>query len=141
MKKAIKKTKTCRRGHEYAGVGPCPACWPSGAVGAYIARANKEARSKLKEMREAIRAAAPDALEGMSYGMPAYDKGRIAWFALMKGYVGLYVRPPIIEEHAKELAKFKTTKSAIHFPLDKKLPVALIKKLIRARMKWNRVKR
>ena len=123
------------------GSGPCPVCWPSGAVKAYIARAPKEARFKLNEMRKMIRAVAPNAAEGISYRMPAYDNGRIAWFASMKGYIGLYLRPPIIKEHEKELAKYKTTKSAIHFPLDKKFPAALIKKLVRARIKKNKAKR
>ena len=134
-------TKICSRGHKYRGSGPCPVCWPSGAVKAYIERAPKEARSKLNEMRKIIKATAPKAAESISYGMPAYDKGRVVWFASMKGYVGLYLRPPIIAEHEKELAAYETTKSAIHFPLDKKLPVALIKKLIRARMKKNEGKR
>ena len=140
MKRTIAKMKTCSRGHVYRGVGSCPVCWPAGAVNAYIARAPIAAQSKLKDMRKTIKSVAPKAMEGISYGMPGYDKGRVAWFASMKGYVGLYLRPPIIEEHKKELAKYKTTKSAIHFPLDKKLPVALIKKLVRARMKKNKAK-
>ncbi len=70
--------------------------------------------------------------------MPYYDyKGRLAWFGLAKAHVGLYLRPPIIEEHKKELAGYETTKSAIHFPLDEKVPVALIKRLVKARMKKN----
>jgi uncharacterized protein YdhG (YjbR/CyaY superfamily) len=113
----------------------------SGTVDEYIARAPKEAQAKLKEMREIIRAIAPSARESISYGMPGYDKGRIAWFAAMKGYVGLYLRPPIINEHKEELALYMTTKSAIHFPLREKSPVALIKKLIRARIKKNKEKR
>ncbi|HEY5220622.1 MAG TPA: DUF1801 domain-containing protein [Candidatus Paceibacterota bacterium] len=112
----------------------------SSSVDTYIASAPKEARAKLKEMRAVIRLIAPKAVESISYGMPGYDKGRIAWFASMKGYVGLYLRPPIIEEHKKELATYGTTKSAIHFPLNEKLPVALIKKLIRARIKKNKAK-
>jgi len=78
-------TKTCSRGHKYRGTGSCPICWPTGAVKAYIARAPKEARPKLNEMRKMIRAVAPKAKESISYGMPGYDKGRIAWFASMKG--------------------------------------------------------
>ena len=128
------KTKTCSRGHHYRGSGSCPVCWPAGAVKAYIARAPKEARPKLNEMRKTIKQVAPKAAESISYGMPGYDKGRVAWFANAKGYVGLYLRPPIIQEHKKELATYKTTKSAIHFPFDEKLPVGLIKKLLRARI-------
>ena len=107
-------------------------------VDAYIAKAPKGSQAKLKQIRTAIRKIVPNAAESISYGMPGYDKGRIVWFAHMKTYIGLYLRPPIIDEHKKELAAYKTTKSAVHFPLDKKLPVALIRKLIRARIKKNR---
>ncbi|MDE1827959.1 MAG: DUF1801 domain-containing protein [Candidatus Micrarchaeota archaeon] len=106
-------------------------------VDAYIASAPKDTRGKLNEIRAAIRSAAPDAVESISYMMPSYDKGKVAWFAIMKNHVGLYLRPPIIAEHKKELATYVTTKSAIHFPLDKKLPISLIKKLVKARIKKN----
>jgi uncharacterized protein YdhG (YjbR/CyaY superfamily) len=112
----------------------------SSRVAAYIATAPKEARSKLKEIRTAIRAVAPEAAENISYGMPGYDNGRVAWFGLMKNHIGLYLRPPIIEEHKKELIAYITTKSAVHFPLDKKLPTALIKKLVKARIRYNEAK-
>ena len=55
----------------------------------------------------------------------------------MYNHIGLYLRPPVIAEHQRELAAYKTTKSAIHFPLDEKLPIRLMKKLVRARMKKN----
>lgn len=107
-------------------------------VDEYIARAPKEVQGRLQEIRVAIREVVPTAVESISYGMPYYDyKGRLAWFAIMKTHIGLYLRPPIIEEHKRELSAYKTTKSAIHFPLDKQLPIALIKKLVRARMKIN----
>jgi uncharacterized protein YdhG (YjbR/CyaY superfamily) len=55
----------------------------------------------------------------------------------MKAHVGLYLRPPFIEEHKNELVNYETTKSAVHFPLDKRIPVPFVKKLVRARMKKN----
>jgi uncharacterized protein YdhG (YjbR/CyaY superfamily) len=71
--------------------------------------------------------------------MPCYTyHGRLVWFASRKGYIGLYLRPPVIAEHARELAAYKTTKSAIQLPLDEKLPMHLIKKLVRARMYKNK---
>lgn len=109
-------------------------------VSKYIANAPKAAQAKLREVRKAIREVAPDSIESISYGMPAYDKGRIAWFGIMKTHIGLYLRPPIIAEHKEELAKYKTTKSAIQFPLDQKIPTLLIKKLIKARIKKNNEK-
>jgi uncharacterized protein YdhG (YjbR/CyaY superfamily) len=110
-------------------------------VDSYIAAAPKETQAKLKEFRAIIKKLAPESVESISYRMPGYDKGQIAWFGLMKTHIGLYLRPPIIEEHKNELAEYKTTKSAVHFPLDKKLPVELIKKLIRARIKKNELKK
>ena len=107
-------------------------------VDEYIESAPKEVQGKLREIRKVIREVAPTAKESISYEMPFYDyKGRLVWFANMKTYVGLYLRPPIIEEHKRELAVYKTTKSAIHFPLDKELPIPLIKELVKARMKMN----
>jgi uncharacterized protein YdhG (YjbR/CyaY superfamily) len=101
-----------------------------------------EVRDKLEEVRAAIREVAPTAVEIISYQMPCYDyKGRLAWFGLHTGHIGLYLRPPIMEEHKKELAGYETTKSAVHLPLDKKIPVSLVKKLVKARMKKNDAER
>ncbi len=107
-------------------------------VDEYIAKAPKAVQSQLQEMRRVIRQVAPDAKESISYKMPYYSyKGRLVWFASMKGYIGVYLRPPVIAEHERELVAYTTTKSAVHFPLGKKLPLPLIKKLVRARMKKN----
>ena len=110
-------------------------------VNLYIAKAPKPIRPRLKELRKVIQKVAPKAEESISYKMPYYSyKGRLAWFASMKGYIGLYLPPPIIKNHEKELKKYTTTKSAIHFPNDNTLPISLIKKLVKARMKINDVK-
>ena len=114
-------------------------------VDAYIAEAPKELQDRLKQIRKAIREAAPDAIESISYQMPYYtkkenlpwNKRSIVWFGLQRRHIGLYLPPPIIEKHKRELTSHKTTKSAIHFPLDKELPIVLIKKLVKARMKKN----
>jgi uncharacterized protein YdhG (YjbR/CyaY superfamily) len=107
-------------------------------VDQYIAKAPKAVQSKLLEMRGVIRQIAPDAKESISYKMRYYSyKGRLVWFASMKGYIGMYLRPPVIAEHERELAAYTTTKSAIHFALGKKLPLPLIKKLVRARVRKN----
>jgi uncharacterized protein YdhG (YjbR/CyaY superfamily) len=110
-------------------------------VDEYIAKAPKEAQHKLKELRAAIREAAPTAVESISYGMPFYDyKGQLVYFRLAKAHIGFYVPPPIIEEHKSELRGYETAKATVRFPLDKKLPIALIKKLTKARMKENEAK-
>jgi uncharacterized protein YdhG (YjbR/CyaY superfamily) len=107
-------------------------------VDGYIRAAPKEVQGRLREVRAAIREAAPLAHESISYGMAYYDyKGRLAWFGYHTGHIGLYLRPPVIEEHREDLKGYVTTKSAVHLPLDKGIPVLLIKKLVRARVKMN----
>src|SRR3989344_5911141 len=93
-------------------------------VDAYIAGAPREVRSKLRELRKAIKTAAPKAAEKISYRMPYYGyKGRLAYFA-----------------YAKELTRYKTATATIHFPLNEKLPIPLIKKLIRVGVRNNEAK-
>lgn len=107
-------------------------------VDVYIAKAPKNIRNKLNALRSLIKEITPTAQERISYGMPFYDyHGRLVYFALMKHHIGLYIPPPIIEQFAEELRNYKTTKSAIHLPLDEELPKELIEKLVKARMKWN----
>jgi uncharacterized protein YdhG (YjbR/CyaY superfamily) len=111
-------------------------------VDEYISRAPKEVQGKLEELREAIREAAPTGVERISYGMPYYDyKGRLIYFRLTKAHIGLYVPPPVIEEHKNELADYETAKATVRFPLNKRLPITLIKKLVKARMKKNENKK
>ena len=107
-------------------------------VDEYIAYAQKEVQGKLKELRAVIGKAAPNAEERISYGMPYYGyKGRLVYFAAFKNHIGLYVPPPVIEENKKELAGYGTSMATVRFPLNEKLPIALIKKLVKARMKKN----
>jgi uncharacterized protein YdhG (YjbR/CyaY superfamily) len=90
----------------------------------------------------AIKEVVPTAVERISYGMPYYDyKGRLAYFAFAKSHIGLYIPPPVIEEHESELKNYETAKATIRFPIDKPLPIALVKKLIKVRMKKNETKR
>ncbi|HSB47743.1 MAG TPA: DUF1801 domain-containing protein [Candidatus Bilamarchaeum sp.] len=108
-------------------------------VDSYIASAPKEVQGKLRELRKAIKSAAPDAEEKISYGMPYYHyNGRLIYFGIAKAHIGLYIPTPVLEMHRKELAGYDTSNAAtVRFPLGRKLPVALIRKLVRARMKLN----
>ena len=107
-------------------------------VDSYIEAAPKQVREKLRKVRAAIQEVAPLARESISYGMPYYAyKGRLAWFGLHTGHIGLYLRPPVVEEHGEDLKGYVTTKSAVHLPLQRKVPVSLVKKLVRARMIMN----
>lgn len=107
-------------------------------VDEYIESAPLEVKGRLQEIRSIIKEVTPDALEKISYGMPYYGyKGRLAYFAYAKEHIGLYLTPPIIEEFKDELRYYSISTATIRFPLDEKLPIALIKKLVKARMKMN----
>jgi uncharacterized protein YdhG (YjbR/CyaY superfamily) len=112
------------------------------SVDAYIAAAPKEVRGRLKELRGVIRKTAPAAQERISYGMPYYAyNGRLAYFRAWKAHIGLYIPTPVIKEHESDLEGYEANNATVRFPLDKKLPVALIRKLVMARMKKNEAKK
>jgi uncharacterized protein YdhG (YjbR/CyaY superfamily) len=107
-------------------------------VAGYIAAAPKEVRGRLRELRALIQKTAPAAEEKISYGIPYYSyNGRLVYFSIWKNHIGIYIPTPVVKEHARELKGYETTSATVRFPLDKKLPVALIKKLVKARMKKN----
>ncbi|MCC6564075.1 DUF1801 domain-containing protein [Candidatus Uhrbacteria bacterium] len=111
-------------------------------VDAYIAAAPKETRAKLSQLRKVIKSMAPKAEEKISYGMPYYGyKGRLVYFAYAKNHIGFYIMPPIVAQHKKDLAGYSTTKATVRFPLDEPLPMGLIKKLMKARIKFNDAKK
>lgn len=106
-------------------------------VDEYIRNAPKETQSKLKELRQIIKTTAPKAEEKISYSMPYYGyKGRFLYFAVFKKHIGFYILPPIVEMFKDDLKGYVTTVGGIQLPLDKKLPIPLLKKLIKARIKW-----
>jgi uncharacterized protein YdhG (YjbR/CyaY superfamily) len=107
-------------------------------VDSYIKATPKEVRAKLLQLRSIIKAAAPKAEERISYGMPYYGyHGRLAYFRPAKTHIGLYIPTPTLEKYKKELKGYSTSKATVRFPLDRKLPATLIRKLIKSRMKWN----
>jgi uncharacterized protein YdhG (YjbR/CyaY superfamily) len=108
-------------------------------VDAYIASFPTEIQGKLRQLRRAILEAAPEARESISYRMPYYSyHGRLAYFSAFKNHIGLYIPTPVIEDHAKELKAYVTAKATVRFPIDKAVPVRLVKKLVRARLILNR---
>ena len=102
----------------------------------YIQAAPKEAQKKLREMHACIRAAAPRAKEGLKWGMPAFSYRRIlVTFAGFKNHIGFYPTPSAVTAFAKELSKFSTAKGSIQFPLEKPLPLSLVRKITTFRVK------
>ncbi|MFZ0919020.1 MAG: DUF1801 domain-containing protein [Candidatus Dormiibacterota bacterium] len=104
-------------------------------VDGYIATAPAAARPLLKELRETIRAAAPEAEEGISYGMPYYHLHgvRLTYFQAHTRHVGLYAFNGD-DARAVGLEKHMAAKSTLHFPLDAPLPVPEIRRLIEQRV-------
>ena len=111
-------------------------------VDKYIANAPKAVHGKLREIRAAIREAAPGATErtdyfelpGYSYEGYDYD-GMFVWFSFKKPNIRLHLRPPVIQNHKKQLAGCLTTKAIVGFPADKAISMALVKKLVKASLK------
>ncbi|MDQ6877229.1 MAG: DUF1801 domain-containing protein [Candidatus Dormibacteraeota bacterium] len=110
-------------------------------VDTYIAAAPKSAQPMLRQLRQVIRAAAPRADERISYGMPFYEHhGRLVYFAGYEHHIGLYAAIPSNNSYASELKEYRAAKSAIRFPVGQPLPVALIRKVVEARVRENEAK-
>jgi len=102
----------------------------------YIQAAPKETREKLRELRACIRKTAPGAQESLKWGMPAFSSRRIlVTFAAFKHHIGFYPTPSAVKAFAKNVARFKTAKGSIQFPLEKPLPLPLIRKIIMFRVR------
>lgn len=92
----------------------------------------------LEQVRSAIRKAAPQAEETIAYGMPAYRlNGPLVYFAAFKHHLGFYATPTGHEAFAKELANYKQGKGSVQFPLDEPIPIDLITKIVKFRVKEN----
>jgi uncharacterized protein YdhG (YjbR/CyaY superfamily) len=126
----MKKARSgARRAASKRGRGP-------ETVDDYLARVPEPARSTLEKMRAAIRSVVPrEAAETISYGIPAFrHKVVIVWYAAFADHVSVFPTASVIEAFKDELAEFKTSKGTIQFPTDKPLPIALIKRIVKARV-------
>jgi len=111
-------------------------------VDSYIASFPRDVQALLKRVRRTIRAAAPEADEVISYNIPAYrQNGMLVYFAGFKNHVGLY--PPVRGNAAlgKAVAKYAGPKGNLKFPYDQPLPLALIARIVRYKVKQNKNKR
>jgi uncharacterized protein YdhG (YjbR/CyaY superfamily) len=109
----------------------------------YLAGVPEPARSALNEIRAAIRSAVPpEAIETISYRIPAFKHKRVlVWFAAFSNHCSLFPTASVIEAFKDDLTGFSTSKGTIHFPTDKPVPTALIKKLVKARVAQNERKK
>lgn len=105
----------------------------------YIQSFPGEIQELLQQVRGIIKKTAPEAIESISYGMPAYKlKGRpLVYFAGYKNHIGFYATPSGHSEFAEELSKYKQGKGSVQFPVTAPMPLELIEKIVRFRVKEN----
>ncbi|MFZ3070395.1 MAG: DUF1801 domain-containing protein [Anaerolineaceae bacterium] len=110
-------------------------------ISAYIASFPPERQALLNALADAIRQIAPEAEERIAYQMPAfYFNGPLVYFAMHKKHIGFYPTPEGMEAFAQELSEYQTSKGAIQFPVNKPLPLELIKKIVALRLSQNQTK-
>jgi uncharacterized protein YdhG (YjbR/CyaY superfamily) len=98
------------------------------------------AQAQLRQLRRIVKAVAPKADEGISYGMPYYKyKGALVGFAVFKNHIGFFPGA-IVDEFKQELNAYKTSKGTVRLPIGKPLPVALLRRLVKARISANEAK-
>jgi len=110
------------------------------AVDAYLAGVPEPARTTLQTVRERIRAAAPKAAtETISYRMPAFrHNGVLVSYAAFKNHCSFFpMGSSVLEAMLDEVKPYRTAKGTLQFPLDKPLPAALIRKIVKARVAQN----
>lgn len=115
---------------------------PPKTVDEYFARVPAPARGMLKNMRTVIRSVVPrEATEVISYGIPAVrHNGIVVWYAAFAKHCSLFPTAAVIHEFQKELKGFAVSKGTVQFALGQRLPVALVKKLVRARLEQMKQK-
>ncbi len=108
----------------------------------YIAAYPKNIQFILKQVREVIREAAPEAEETISYQMPAFKQnGILVWFAAFKNHISFFPKISAIEVFKENLSSYQTSKGTIQFPIDEPIPLDLIKKIVEFRVKENLARR
>ncbi len=111
-------------------------------ISAYIGQYSGETGKRLRAIRATVKKLAPEAVEGISYGMPAYklDGKPLVYFSAFAKHIGLYALPTTNVRFKNELAKYKTAKGSIQFDYDRPLPLTLIRKIVSYRVKEVRTK-
>jgi uncharacterized protein YdhG (YjbR/CyaY superfamily) len=107
-------------------------------IDSYISEQAVDVRDRLEQIRQVVKTSAPKAEEVISYGMPAFKyHGILVYFAAFKNHIGFYALPSGNDAFQKELSAYKQGKGSIQFPLDKPIPLTLIKKIVKFRVKEN----
>ncbi len=109
---------------------------PAQTIDAYIRRFPEDVQERLESVRRAIREAAPMADEAIAYQIPTFKlNGNLVHFAAFKRHIGFYPTPSGMAAFEKELARYKSSKGTVQFPMDQPIPLALIKRIVAYRVK------
>ena len=109
-----------------------------GTIDEYIAGFDAGRAELLRQMRATIREEAPAAAEKISYGMPTFHlHGNLVHFAAFAGHIGFYPAPQGIDAFKEDLAAYKGAKGSVRFPLDRPLPLDLVRRIVRFRVEEN----
>lgn len=107
----------------------------------YIEAFPEDVQKKLRQLRETIQAAAPEATEKISYQMPTfYLNGNLVYFAAFKNHIGFYPTPSAMEQFKDRLSVYKQGKGSVQFPMKEPLPLNLITEMVHARILENQKK-
>jgi uncharacterized protein YdhG (YjbR/CyaY superfamily) len=110
-------------------------------VDEYIAQFSDSTQQLLNTLRKTIQTAAPEAKEVINYGMPTFQlNGNLVHFAAFNKHIGFYPSPSGLVAFADEVSNYKNSKGAVQFPFDKPLPIELISKIVKYRVKENLAK-
>ena len=111
---------------------------PVETIDEYIAAFPQSLQQILQELRQTIRDSAPNAKEAISYQMPTFKlNGNLVHFAAYKNHIGFYPTPSAINEFKEELSQYETSKGTVKFPINKPIPLELIKRIVKYRVKEN----
>ena len=115
---------------------------PSINIDEYIDGFPETTQATLTMLRLEIQKAAPDAEEAIKYGMPTFTfRGNLVHFAAYKNHIGFYPTPSVIIHFSSQLSSYVTSKSAIQFPIGKPIPLLLIRKMVKFRLKQQMEKK
>lgn len=104
----------------------------------YITGFPEPVRTLLAQLRAAIRAAAPQAEEKLSYGIPTfYYRGNLVHFGAFKRHIGFFPAPSGIQAFKSELSPYKSAKGSVQFPFDEPLPLELVARIVKFRVDEN----
>lgn len=110
----------------------------AGSIDEYIAGFPEDIQQKLEQVRATIKEAAPGATEAIKYAMPAFVfKGNLVFFAAYKNHIGFYPAPTENEAFKEDLSAYKSGKGTLQFPFDKPIPLKLVSKIVKFRVKEN----